>query len=147
MQFVEGILAGLSASDAYRAAYNVANSKPETIWCNASKLRHDTNVAQWLEAARTAGLERSQVALDSHLSELSRLKELAIQTGNLGAAVQAEQLRGKASGHYSENVNFNATTEATAQELINAVLELPNEILQSLAQAILSRNTQGMTAQ
>lgn len=36
------------------------------------------------------------------MQELERLKEIAVNTGNVGAAVQAEQLRGKAAGHYVE---------------------------------------------
>lgn len=106
MLFVQGILAGKTASDAYRSAYDCSNSEDRTIWANASRLRNDTNVSAWLSQARKAGLGRAAVTLESHLAELERLREIALDTGNVGAAVQAEQLRGKASGQYTENVRL-----------------------------------------
>lgn len=105
-KFVEGLLGGKSASDAYRAAYDTSNCADSTVWAEASRLRADHKVAAWLSAARKAGLGRATVTLEGHISELERLREIAIDTGNVGAAVQAEQLRGKASGHYSENINL-----------------------------------------
>jgi len=101
-KFVEGILAGRNASDSYRAAYNTDNMLQESVWALASRLRADVKVSSWLAAARKAGLGHAKITLDGHLTELERLKELCIETGNLGAAVQAEQLRGKAAGHYIE---------------------------------------------
>lgn len=104
--FVECILAGKTASDAYRASYDCSNSADRTIWTEASKLRNNPDVAQWLSAARKAGLGNAKVTLEGHVAELERLREIAIDSGNVGAAVQAEQLRGKASGHYTENVRL-----------------------------------------
>lgn len=105
-KFVEGVLAGKSASDAYRESYDTSTMMDRTVWAEASRLRANRNVAAWLSAARKAGLGRATVTLECHISELERLREIAIDTGNVGAAVQAEQLRGKASGHYSENINL-----------------------------------------
>ena len=102
MRFVEGLLAGKTASDAYRGAYDCSNMLPSSVWCAASKLCADTKVKQWLSAARQAYLGSATVTLEGHLRELERLKEIALTTGNVGAAVQAEQLRGKAAGHYVE---------------------------------------------
>jgi hypothetical protein len=106
MRFVECILGGMSSSDAYRSAYNATNMLDRTIWAAASRLRSDCKVATWLSAARKAGLGRAAVTLEGHLAELERLREIAIDSGNVGAAVQAEQLRGKASNHYSENIRL-----------------------------------------
>src|SRR6185437_15369196 len=105
-KFVEGILAGKTATDAYREAYDCSGSQNNTIWANASRLRADSNVAAWLYQARTAGLGHATVTLQGHVAELERLREIALKTGNVGAAVQAEQLRGKATGHYTENLNI-----------------------------------------
>ena len=101
-RFVEGILSGKTASDAYRAAYDASTMTDRSIWAEASRTRAHINVAAWLSAARKAGLGRGMVTLEGHIQELERLKEIAIDTGNVGAAVQAEQLRGKAAGHYIE---------------------------------------------
>jgi len=103
------MLQGKSASDAYRAAFNCTNSTDRTIWAEASRLKNNPEIAAWLSAARKAGLGSAKVTLEGHVSELERLREIAIDSGNVGAAVQAEQLRGKASGHYTENLNISHT--------------------------------------
>lgn len=108
-KFVEGILANKSASEAYRCAYDAENMKDTSIWTEASRVRNNASVSLWISAARKAGLWQPKVSLDQHLSRLDRLEELCIVSGNMGAAVQAEQLIGKASGHYTENLNIMAS--------------------------------------
>lgn len=104
LDFVKELLSGKNASDAYRAAYDCSNMLPNTIWCEASKLRNCPKVSQWVSAAKKAHLGASTLSLENHLRELERLKEAALESGNHGAAIQAEQLRGKASGHYVDQI-------------------------------------------
>lgn len=125
--FVERLLAGDTASDAYRAAYDTTQCQPETVWANASRLRSDTRVQAWLAAARMAGLGKASVSFQEHLRELERLREIALCTGNVGAAVQAEQLRGKAAGHYTERLEVTSDPQAVVlrlKELLPAVAGL-----------------------
>lgn len=103
-KFVEGILAGKTASDAYRAAYDTENMGQNTIWVNASVLRNSDKVSLWLSAARQAHLGTATVTYENHMRELERLREIALKSGNIGAAVQAEQLRGKVAGHHIDQV-------------------------------------------
>jgi phage terminase small subunit len=100
--FVLGLLAGKTGADAYRAAYDASAMSANAIGVEASRLRANPKIALWLRAARVAHLGASTVTLDGHLRELERLRELALKTGNLGAAIQAEMARGKAAGHYVE---------------------------------------------
>lgn len=144
MHFVECLLAGKSASDAYRSAYNCSQSQNNTVWVNASRLRSDANVALWLSAARKAGLDRAAVTLEGHLSELSRLKEIALETGNVGAAVQAEQLRGKASNHYSENINL---THNDPTNVLDEIRKLNPALADQLAADNLGAEYHGETLQ
>lgn len=103
-KFCDGIINGMTASDAYRQAYDCGGSKPQTIWDDAAKLRTHPKIVQWMKAARLAGMMRTQCSIDEHLSELERLRDAAEATGNYGAAVQAEQLRGKVRGYYVDQV-------------------------------------------
>ena len=103
--FVDGILNGKTSSDAYRAAYDCSNMLPNSIWCNASKLRSDAKVAQWIGAARKAELGQCIVTREQHIRRLDALRQIAVETGNVGAAVQAEQLIGKVEGHYTERLD------------------------------------------
>lgn len=131
MAFVKGILDGMTASDAYRAAYSTENQKPETTWAAASRLRNDTKVAAWLAAARMANLGSATVTLAGHVAELERLREIALKTGNVGAAVQAEQLRGKASGHYVEQ--WRDLTEPDPLAALRQLEKLSPELARKLA--------------
>lgn len=103
-EFVRHILAGKTASDAYRAAYDASNMLPNSVWCEASKLRSNASVAQWLSAARQAHLGTAVITKDQHLQELERLREIALASGNVGAAVLAETTRGKVAGHHIERI-------------------------------------------
>jgi|ERR1041385_1428478 hypothetical protein len=129
--FVFLILQGKSASDAYRGAYDCTNSQDRTIWCEASKLKHHPGVSQWLSAARQAELGNAKITLDQHIKRLDRLQELCIGNGNLGAAVQAEQLIGKASGHYKETVDF--TLKDDPHQALKELAALSPSIAKELA--------------
>lgn len=103
-KFVQGILEGKTASDAYRAAYDCSEMLTRTVWAEASRLNANHAVTAWLSAARIAGLGTAVVTFESHIRELDRLKQIAIASGNIGAAVQAEQIRGKAAGHHVDQI-------------------------------------------
>lgn len=130
--FVRGILDGKTASDAYRSAYDCSDMMQETIWAEASRLRHDPKVAAWLTAARTANLGSITVTLGGHLQELERLKEIAIQTGNVGAAVNAEVSRGKAAGHYVEKIQ-DVTRENDVATTLKEIAAVSPDLAQQLA--------------
>ena len=132
MLFVEHILAGKRSSDAYRLAYDCSNSQPSSVWALASRLRSDVKVALWLASARKAGESHAKVTLENHLSELERLKEIALETGNVGAAVQAEQLRGKVAGHYTDRLDMHISGDP-ATTLAEIEAEFGEEIAQALA--------------
>lgn len=131
MKFVEGILAGKTASDAYRAAYDTSNMQQNTIWAAASRLRSHNNVSAWLSAARKAHLGEGKVTLEGHLRELERLKEIAVESGNVGAAVQAEQLRGKAQGLYVEQ--YKDVTEHDPIATLNEIAKIDPDYAERLA--------------
>lgn len=138
MKFVEGLAVGMTASEAYRNAYDCSNSGQNTVWVAASRLKANANVALWVEALQAAGFTKIAISRDDHLRELERLRNVAERSGNLGAAVQAEQLRGKVAGHYVEKVEHHAGTPDTADRL-RALAETSPE-LSALAQAIAAKH-------
>ena len=136
--FVHGILAGKSASDAYRAAYDCSNSQPNTIWVEASRLRSSPNVSLWLAEARKAEMGQAKLTLEQHIKRLDSLKEICIANGNLGAAVQAEQLIGKALGLYQDRLEVTTNQTDTEAELRKL---LPADIAEQLINEALGTNT------
>lgn len=144
MHFVELILTGKSASDAYRASYDCSNSADRTIWARASELRNHSGVAVWLSAARKAGLDRAKITLEDHLSELARLREIALEKGNVGAAVLAETNRGKASNHYTENVRVE---QVNPDNVLDEIRKLNPALADQLASEHMGAEYHGETLQ
>lgn len=132
MRFCEGILAGKTQRVAYRAAYDCTTMGDSAVDCEASRLRHHPKIALWLDAARMDTLETHECTFDGHMEELNRLKGIAIRTGNVGAAVQAEQLRGKAAGHYVEQ--FADVTQDPLKTL-EEIAKLNPDLAEKLAEA------------
>jgi len=132
MEFVRHLLDGKTATDAYRASYSTENMLANTIWSAASRLRSDTKVAAWLATARMANLGSAKVTLEGHVAELERLREIALGSGNVGAAVQAEHLRGKATGHYVEQIRD--VTETDPMKTLEELSRLSPELARKLAE-------------
>lgn len=102
LAFVMAMLEGMSASDAYRKAYGAEKMQPQTIWSKASALKANGKVRVWLARARAEASDKGAYTLAEHVAELDRLKTVAEESGNIGAAVQAEQLKGKVLGYHIE---------------------------------------------
>lgn len=133
LKFCEGVLTGLSLSDAYRAAYDCAKMSSPAIWCEASKLRSDQKVALWLDAVLTEVKNAHICTREDHMQELARIKAISIRTGNLGAAAQCEQLRGKVAGHYVEQ--FADVSDSDPIATLNQLAEHDPKLAQNLATA------------
>lgn len=131
-KFVEGLLAGKTGADAYRAAYDCSGMNSASVIANASRLRANVNIASWLSAGRQAHLGTATVTFENHIRELERLKEIALQSGNVGAAVQAEQIRGKAAGHHVDQIR-DVTERHDPAKTIRDIAQHAPELAASLA--------------
>ena len=100
--FVNALLQGKTASDAYRNAYNCNAMSKAAIWVEASRLRRNTKVSLWLTHFQQIGMDAAGVTIEAHLVELARARELALANGQISAGVQAEHYRGKAAGLYED---------------------------------------------
>lgn len=129
-QFVRGLLDGKSAADAYRAAYSAENMGQNSIWVEASRLRSHPSISLWISAARRAELGHTRITLEQHIGRLDELRQIAIETGNVGAAVQAEQLIGKAQGHYTERYDIQTHDPA---DLLKQIAQLSPALAAQLA--------------
>jgi phage terminase small subunit len=93
-----------NASEAYRQAYNAQNMKSETIHVKASELLKNGKVRGRIEDVQKMALEHAGLTLGEHLTRLQQLSEKAEQEAKYSEAIKAEELRGKASGFYTEKV-------------------------------------------
>ena len=101
--FALAVASGKTQSDAYRVAFNVRpTTKPETVNQAASRLMADSNISARVEELRKPIANKAMITLESHIERLKELSELAIEQGQIAAAIKAEELCGKASGVYIE---------------------------------------------
>jgi phage terminase small subunit len=112
-RFAQEIASGKSQSDAYRAAFNVhANTKADTIHKRASELIKSGQVAGRVEELRKPIIEEVGITLKTHLEDLKRLRNAAVQNNQYGAAISAEVARGKAAGIHVEKSEVVSITKS-----------------------------------
>ena len=100
-KFARLVAEGKNQSEAYVLAYPKAKGwKPTSIAVAGSKLMALDNVSQMVGDLRAEASKKTVMTLESHIAELERLKELALDAGKFEAAIGAEVHRGKASGLY-----------------------------------------------
>lgn len=122
MQFALAILEGRSATDAYKSAYNCEKSQITTIYANASRLRNNSNVKAWLEAAKAINLKHCHLTVDAHMAELAKIRDAAFNKANYGAAVKAEMARGQVAGFYiSQHLDLTPSEKMTDAELKESI--------------------------
>ncbi len=136
--FVNALLEGKTASDAYREAYNCENLSQGALWVEASRLRRNTKVSLWLRHFQRIGMDAARITIVGHLAELGRARELAFAHGQISAGVQAEHYRGKAAGLYEDRLQLERGPSDV--ELIKAIedtlgKELADEIATALGEA------------
>lgn len=102
--FCLGLLCGMTASDAYRDAYDTENMATKTIWEAACRLHGHSKVVARLDRARQAAAEKEGLTAEAHARELKRLATLALAGKNYGAAMRGEELRGRVAGHYVDRI-------------------------------------------
>lgn len=93
---------GMTQAAAYRHAYAAGSLSGPEVWRRASELEHHPEIRPWIDHIQASAAEKGGYTLTRHVDELQRLKRAAEASHNLGAAVQAEQLTGKALGFYVE---------------------------------------------
>ena len=90
--------------EAYRGAFNAENMSDNSVSVEASRLWNDPKIALRAGEYDIAMESAVEDSLNEDLRQLARLREHAVRTGKVGAAVQAQQLIGKAQGHYVDQV-------------------------------------------
>ena len=80
---------------AIRAGY-----APKSAHVQACELLKNPNVSAAIEKGKKRMERATKISVEDHLEQLEELRDKALAAGNIGAAVRAEELRGKVSGHY-----------------------------------------------
>jgi phage terminase small subunit len=112
----------ITASNAYRQAIEPECDK-QRAWNASHRLKADKRIQQFINYLRAEAGKATSCTLIEHMQELERLRNVAEASGNLGAAVQAEQLRGKVTGHYVDQIK-NVAEDMDDKGLVEAIGKL-----------------------
>ncbi len=133
--FALAILEGKSPKDAYRQAYDCSRMQDNSISTIASKMARDYKIASYIRSVQRNGLQDVGISRESHLTELARLRELAVENTQISAGVQAEHYRGRVAGLYNDKLTLaiGPTDEALLSQLASLLgPELASAIGQEL---------------
>lgn len=104
--FAQQIVKGSTQADAYRTAYSASSMKDETIWSNASRLIDNSKVKARIKELRKPAVDKVNLTLESHLTDLLKLRNMAAKDEKWSAAIQAETVRGKAAGLHIDKIDM-----------------------------------------
>tara|TARA_R100000656_G_scaffold22922_1_gene20425 strand:- start:144 stop:599 length:456 start_codon:yes stop_codon:yes gene_type:complete len=133
-RFVQELLKGSSASEAYRTAYNAKGMKASAIHCEASKTKSHYKVSQ---RYKTLLRRKEEYALNSSLSlrqlVLEKLREEALNKENTSQSrIRALELLGKTSdvGLFIERIET-ITKDRTPEEVMSEIEEKLEKVIGS----------------
>ena len=122
--FVQGILKGMSQSDAYRGAYNCENMAASSIWREASVLLTNPKVSGRLKALQA---RQDDAALHSGLATRQHIQRtlyrLTKDGENDAAKLRACELLGKLSDVAAFTDRVEQVADSRTAEVIQAELE------------------------
>lgn len=105
-----------SGAEAYRRLHPNAND--ETAKREAKRFLARPHVAAFLAKLQAKALDDAGCTFAQHLRDLRGLRDAATRLGEFSVAIRAEELRGRASGHYVERSRVDVSL---TQELVNAI--------------------------
>lgn len=109
-RFAQNLAKGMTGDEAYREAGYKPNRN------NASRLKANETIQQRVRELQDVGAQRAEMTFEGHLRKLEELREQAVADRQWNAAIQAEQLRGKANGYYVDRHLVDATHRDVTDE-------------------------------
>ena len=100
--FADYILEGKHRTEAYKLAYGDESNAAS----NALRNMRNEQILRYIRLNQRLGLDSASITKDSHLTDLGRLRELAVENGQIAAGVQAEHYRGKVAGLYQDKIDL-----------------------------------------
>lgn len=124
--FAAAFIETSNASEAYRTAYDVGeDTKPESIWVNASKLLSDAKVAQRVAELQQEHRERHSVTVDSLTQELEEARLVATAEGQGAAMTSATMGKAKLHGLLVDKNEIKADLNVQVSKIEHTIID-PN---------------------
>jgi len=94
-KFCQKVVEGHNSSDAYRAAYNTSNQKPETINRTAKKLMDNDKIRARIAEIAAPVLETVRLSAQTVLEDIMRITAKAEEADRYSDALRGCELLGK----------------------------------------------------
>ena len=115
--FAIGIVGGITATTAYRQAYDADGMKPESVWVESCRLATNPKVALRVSELRAEQEEERRMLRLSHAEAvLERLEHEALEAKTDSTRVRALELIGRHLGMFTDKVEI--TTQERSVEMI-----------------------------
>lgn len=122
--FCQGVVSGLSLSDAYRQAYNTQSMQASTIHTQACLLFSDPKITDRLKQInRELEEKRRMMAASDAALALRVLREMAESADTDASRIRAAELLAKAGGVFTEQVEITDKTERTEADVEQAIAQ------------------------
>ena len=99
---------------AYKLSYDCKNSSEKTIYEEASKLLKHPKITPWIAYYEQSLQEFQENEIkytrQDFFNDLDRIRAKTEDTKNVGVALKAVELKGKAAGHLKDNVEISGKT-------------------------------------
>jgi hypothetical protein len=101
------------------------------VWANASRLKHDSNVAAWLAAGRRTGFGKAAQTFNGYLSRLEEVGQKAEDAGDYKTALRAVESMGTACGHNVQRSELTINMNPAA--ILSQLADLDADIARQIA--------------
>src|SRR5215831_14690025 len=96
-------------SEAYRSSHDAEKMSAKAIAVEASRLLRNPKVTLIIKDLRRVARGQALLTLEGHLTELAAIRDEAKKHKQFGAAIRAEELRGRLCGLYAEPLQASDT--------------------------------------
>ena len=117
-KFAKGIAAGLTQSDAYRAAYSASRMQPEQVWQEASRLRRNRKVAHRIEELLRVARIEDLTSVGKELRRTMDLQQEALTDRNHAAVASFQRQLNGAVGLTDRRIVLSYESSLSDSELI-----------------------------
>lgn len=123
-KFCDGVDAGMSLSDAYRAAYDAAGMSPKTIHEAACRLFADSKVtARLTQISREKEAQRRMLTASDAAAAVETFRVMMTTAKTEAVRVRAAELLAKAAGLFVDKVEVEDKTDRTVADLEKSIAE------------------------
>ena len=116
-KFAVGVAAGLTQSDAYRAAYSASRMKPEQVWQEASRLRRNYKVAHRIEELLKMARTEDVTNLGREIRRTIDLQQEALAAGNHNASAAYQRMLMTTVGALQQRLVLTVESSLSDKEL------------------------------